>query len=258
MKKNMILNLLSSNSYITYNKSLAKVIGVEATIVFGELCSASNMFENEFFFLKEQIEEDTCLSSRSVRLALKTLEDYNLITITKKGIPCKNYYTINIESLEYIFEKCITSGVKSDTSSDVKNDTTSIVKSDTTINNKINNKINNNIVVHEIEKNYPKEAKELSNYLYSSCRQTDEHFERTEKQIEKWTSEFDKIHRLDKREWGEIKSVLYWTRNNKFWKSVILSASKFRDKYETLYSQMQNDKNRTVFIKNDVYNGDEW
>ena len=117
---------------------------------------------------------------------------------------------------------------------------------------------NNNYEKTKEEKTYPKEAKELSNYLYSSCRQSDGHFDRTEKQLEKWTSDFDKIHRLDKREWGEIKSVLYWARNNKFWKSVILSASKFRDKYETLFSQMQNDNSRTVFIKNDVYNGEEW
>lgn len=94
------IKLVAANNYISYNKFIAKKFGLEATIVFGELCSVSNIYnDKEFYCLKEQIEEDTCLSEDAVRKSLRFLSLCGAITITKKGIPCKNYYTINIDEV---------------------------------------------------------------------------------------------------------------------------------------------------------------
>ena len=125
MSRKSAINLVASNNYISYNKLIAKKFGLEATIVFGELCSISNIFnDQEFYCLKTQIEEDTCLSSEAVRKALKFLEQCGAITITKKGIPCRNYYTINIDTvLEILDDENWTKSSKStEVKKEVKND----------------------------------------------------------------------------------------------------------------------------------------
>lgn len=94
------IKLVAANNYISYNKVIAKKFGLEATIVFGELCSIANIYnDKEFYCRKEQIEEDTCLSEDAVRRAIRFLALCGAITITKKGVPCKNYYTINIQAV---------------------------------------------------------------------------------------------------------------------------------------------------------------
>ena len=141
-----IIKLLAQDSFITYNKQIAKVVGVNEAIVFGNLCSISNRFEDEeFFYHQEKIIEDTSLSERAVRIAIKNLEDAGLIKVVKRGMPARYWYRINVESIAEIFNIVSTSGVKSVT--------TCGVKSDTTINNKINNnKIIDNTKVLSIKK----------------------------------------------------------------------------------------------------------
>lgn len=95
-----LLKLLAKENFIAYSKPIARIVGATSAIVFGELISVSNMFgDEEFYYQKERLEYDTCLGRLAVRSALKTLADFGLITITKKGIPCKNYYKINEERL---------------------------------------------------------------------------------------------------------------------------------------------------------------
>lgn len=95
-----LLKLLAKENFIAYSKPIARIVGATSAIVFGELISVSNMFgDEEFYYQKERLEYDTCLGRLAVRSALKTLSDFGLITITKKGIPCKNYYKINEERL---------------------------------------------------------------------------------------------------------------------------------------------------------------
>lgn len=248
--KSAVLQLLAEKNYITYNKVLAKTIGLEATIVFGELSSISNIYgTDDFFCLKEQIENDTCLNSRAVRLALKTLQDIGLISIIKKGCPCKNYYTLHTCKLLEILSDAendsssdvkndSSSGAKSDTTSDIKNDTTSGVKSDTTFKENIRENIRENIN----NKSFSKDAIEISQFLYNSCQENDSKFFRTERQLDQWTSDIEKLNRIDKRDYVEIWQVMKWCRNNTFWKPNIMSGSKFRQKYEMLLQQMKNDK----------------
>lgn len=147
-----ILKLIASNNFITFNKPLAKIVGVNSAIVFGELCSISSMFDDgEFFYQKERIEEDTCLGSQAVRNALQTLKEIGLISIVKKGIPCKYYYKINEKRLLELLDSDIrcttsdsttdtTSGGTSNTTSDHTSSITSDSTTDTTVNNKHNNK----------------------------------------------------------------------------------------------------------------------
>lgn len=129
-----VLDLIASDNYITLNKTLLKKLGVEATILFGALCSYQRYFNGEEFY-KEQdkLMEDTCLTEYLLRNATKILKDLGLISVIKKGLPAKNYYKVNADKL---LDMLSTSGVKFDTTGDIKNDTT--------LNNNIINKNKDN------------------------------------------------------------------------------------------------------------------
>lgn len=110
----------------------------------------------------------------------------------------------------------------------------------------------------ETKKNYPSEAVELTGLLLSECQKLDRKFNKTEKQLEAWTADFDKLNRIDGRDWEEMKLVLMWAKSDNFWSANILSAGKFREKYPTLIAQMQRSRNGKPFMANDVYTGEDW
>ena len=108
---NGISKLLSTDGYIQVNKTLIKKLGLHEAILIGELCAEYNYWENVgkleggmFYSTRENIEENTGLSDHLQRQALKTLQSEGIITIIKKGLPAKNYYTINFAHLLSILE----------------------------------------------------------------------------------------------------------------------------------------------------------
>ena len=142
-----ILQLLANKNFITFNKTIAKKIGIDEAILFGSLCSFSSMYEDvEFYCEQQKLIEDTCLTEYRLRNAMKNLTNYGLILVVKKGLPAKNYYLINEDIvLQLLCEKDSdlhrTSGAKFDTTSASNFDTTSDSDFDTTIYNKnIDNK----------------------------------------------------------------------------------------------------------------------
>lgn len=111
-----IIQLLGSSYYIMYNKEIAKAYGVDEAILLGHLCSLSDKFGNEFFAEQQKICKETYLSEYRVRTATANLTKANVISVTKKGMPAKYYYRINVDTL-----LCTTSGAKSYTTGDIKN-----------------------------------------------------------------------------------------------------------------------------------------
>lgn len=62
---------------------------------------------------------------------------------------------------------------------------------------------------------------------------------------QKWAKHIDRMKRLDKRSEANIEKVLNYAINDSFWKSNIRSTSKLREKYETLYAQLNSSKNKS-------------
>ena len=161
-----ILNLLSQKDYIAYNKHFAKEVGVDEAIVFGELCSICNIHGQEFYFEQHRIIEDTCLTEYRIRNALKNLQNFGLVSVTKKGLPAKNYYSLNEQVLIEIISRS-TSGVKFDTTGDCKTDTTitntinntNTYKENTTIKN--NNKQSVDVLFERFWDAYPKKKAKI-------------------------------------------------------------------------------------------------
>lgn len=127
-----VLQLLAKENYIAYHKTLARIVGVDEAILFGELCSMSNLYGDEFFCEQSKLINDTCLTEYRIRNALKNLQKEGLVSVVKKGLPAKNWYTLNEDRLLELLDGQSTSGTKFDTTASDKIDSTSEVKSDST------------------------------------------------------------------------------------------------------------------------------
>lgn len=100
-----ILKLLSNQGFISYNKIIARTYGVNEAILIGELCSIQDYFRTEeFYIVQERISNDTALSIKQIRTTLLNLEEKGIISISRKGVPCRNYYKINAELLNEIIK----------------------------------------------------------------------------------------------------------------------------------------------------------
>lgn len=113
---NVVSKLLSIDGYIQVNKTIIKKLGLHEAILIGELCAEYNYWESQnklvddsFYSTRENIEENTGLSEHFQRQALKTLQNEGIVTITKKGLPAKNYYKIDFNKLLSILETSSTS-----------------------------------------------------------------------------------------------------------------------------------------------------
>ena len=54
---------------------------------------------NYVYCTMENLIEDTCLTEYRIRNAMKNLVADNMLEINKKGIPAKNYYKLNTNSI---------------------------------------------------------------------------------------------------------------------------------------------------------------
>ena len=166
MCKNLIIELLSQDGYYMLNKKLVKLIGLENAFLLSFFIDKYKFFNDEFFYTKENILNETRLTEYSLNSSLRFLKDNDLITIIKKGCPAKNYYNINFNEIQNLLEddtvaqsknnasssiettdtsdteNNITSECEFNTTSGFEFNTTSNTENTTTYNS--NNKINNN------------------------------------------------------------------------------------------------------------------
>lgn len=103
---NGISKLLSTDGFIAVNKTLIRELGLHEAIMIGEMCSEYNYWEkcdkleNDMFYsTRNNIEYNTGLSEHFQRKALKTLQEKEIITSKKMGLPAINYYKINFDKL---------------------------------------------------------------------------------------------------------------------------------------------------------------
>lgn len=95
--------LLAHDGYVSVNKVLIKELGVEAALLYGELCSEYNYFhihkmletDGAFYSTVENIEKNIYMNDYAQRKAFKILEERNLVTISKRGLPPKRYIKLN-------------------------------------------------------------------------------------------------------------------------------------------------------------------
>ena len=114
-----IISLLSTDGYIMCNKTLIKLFGGDCAILVGELCAEYNYYkakgelttEDSFYSTQENIEENTGLNAYQQRKALTVLKEAGIITVSKQGLPAKNYYFIDKNALIKLFTPLTTSAL---------------------------------------------------------------------------------------------------------------------------------------------------
>ena len=102
-------SFLSSNNFIIVNKTLLKIIGdLTATVLLQTLISKYQYWEKKgkleqddsFFCTAEQLEDELCIGEKKRRSAFKILQTAGLLKIKRKGIPSKNFYTLNHKAIK--------------------------------------------------------------------------------------------------------------------------------------------------------------
>ena len=58
--------------------------------------------------------------------------------------------------------------------------------------------------------------------------------------FQSWAVHIDRLHRIDKREYSEIESVIRWSQKDTFWLQNILSTEKLRKQFDRLWLKMGN------------------
>ena len=106
-----ITKLLSSTAYLTVNKHLISIYGLESAVILADLISKEEYFNNKnelidgyFFNTGENISNDTSLSYYQIQKGLKVLKKDNIIETKVKGIPAKTYYKINHDNIIKVFK----------------------------------------------------------------------------------------------------------------------------------------------------------
>ena len=114
IKTNMELKtIIGNNAYWTINKSLAKEIGLEATLVLQHLIDLDeNYFDGEFWQTGTSIQESTFLSKHKVSKAITTLSNVNYIEVENK-VPTNSrtiakvyHFTILKSNVRSFFDRC--------------------------------------------------------------------------------------------------------------------------------------------------------
>ena len=107
-----VIQLLASNGFITVNKHLARTLGLDEAVIFGELCSKydyrearGELDEDGYFYCTvEDLEENTSLNDHKQRKAINSLVKIGLIEQVTKGLPCKRFFRINENAVLKIFD----------------------------------------------------------------------------------------------------------------------------------------------------------
>ena len=101
-----VLQLLASRNYIVVNKDLIRIIGLEESVILGELASEYNYYldrqeleDGYFYSTIENIENNTGLNEYKQRKAMNSLKLKKIIEVKIKGIPAKRYIKLNEEQV---------------------------------------------------------------------------------------------------------------------------------------------------------------
>ena len=88
-------NILSQNAFWIVNKSIAREVGLDASLLLSDLVTKQEYFNEEWFFnTADNIEVDTTLSPHQQRKAIKILIDKEFIETKLKGLPAKQHFKI--------------------------------------------------------------------------------------------------------------------------------------------------------------------
>lgn len=108
-----LLKLLANGNYIILNRDLIKELGLDETVLLGELCSEQQYWERKmklgkdgfFYSTIENIEKQICFKKKKQLTLLNKLKSLNLVDVKYHDMPKKRYIKVNVSRLETIQEQ---------------------------------------------------------------------------------------------------------------------------------------------------------
>lgn len=101
-----LFTLLNANNYHTFNREIARKIGLEAAIMLSEIVDKFCHFESKgwlkegwFYLTIEDVEERTTLSRRHQDTAIQDLKNLGFIETKQMGMPAKRHFRIFKEKI---------------------------------------------------------------------------------------------------------------------------------------------------------------
>lgn len=96
-----IIKQLTSSSYWTLNKDLCRKIGLQNTLVLQHFIDLQyKVFGGkEFYQQQDRIQDELGISERQVKQTISFLLNDGFISVEKKGIPAKNFYSISADKI---------------------------------------------------------------------------------------------------------------------------------------------------------------
>ena len=100
--------------------------------------------------------------------------------------------------------------------------------------------------IYDVDSNYY----QLARLLFDEMRKNND--EAKEPNLNNWADDIRKMIELDGRKEDQVRNMIHWSQSNEFWKGVILSSKKLRDKYD----QMRVQANQSYKNKSDASNNE--
>lgn len=91
--------LLSQSAYWVINKDLCSKLGLEATLLLTHLIECADQLDQPFYQQRDRILNHLGWTEYQYKKSLSILKEKELVSAEVKGIPPKNYWTINEEKL---------------------------------------------------------------------------------------------------------------------------------------------------------------
>ena len=104
-------------------------------------------------------------------------------------------------------------------------------------------------IIKERESVRAPEAYELAELLHQKILENKPNRIISSNWRESWAAEIDKMHRLDKREWEQIRAIIEWCQQDSFWWKNILSGATLRQRFDRLEDDQKTEQNnKPMFI----------
>ncbi len=197
--------------------------GQEVHVSSGEFVTGGHAIAKEF---NEGVSSDNQVVGRTLWRWLKKFEKEEMLSIKSTT----KYSVITIKNWnEYQAND-----------NQVSSDRQATVKPVSTIKNEKNDKNDKNIKdnsrksakrTYDVDSNYY----QLSVFLFEEMKKNNPEVKQPD--FDKWADEVRKMVELDGRKEEQVKNMIIWSQSNDFWKGIVLSTRKLREKYDQMKVQ---------------------
>ena len=101
-----LMEVLADDNFISVNRSIVKVLGLECAVILGELCAEYTYYKNRnelkddmFYCTVEKLKERTTLSKYQQLQAIEKLEKIGIVKTELHGVPATRYFRIDQSQL---------------------------------------------------------------------------------------------------------------------------------------------------------------